>query len=150
MSDQLNAGATSDTTWTWKTLHNIHAHIQCNKENMKEWLWRPNDIRGPCERKASWHLSYRRGKTPKKPYSGNLSRPGIEPGPAAWQACMLPPSPQRHNHFLKIKHKRICLILKSNYNQNNLFIAKSILKMECFTSKHNVHETFWNLNIIID
>ena len=35
--------------------------------------------------KASWHLSYRWGKTPKKPHPGNLSRPGIEPGPAAWQ-----------------------------------------------------------------
>ena len=36
--------------------------------------------------KVSWHLSYRWGKTPKKPHPGNLSRPGIEPGPAAWQA----------------------------------------------------------------
>ena len=45
--------------------------------------------------KASWHLSYRCGKTPKKPHPGNLSRPGIEPGPAVWQARMLPPDPQR-------------------------------------------------------
>ena len=32
-----------------------------------EWWWwrRPNDIRGPCEPKAPWHLSYRWGKTPK-------------------------------------------------------------------------------------
>ena len=35
------------------------------------------------------------GKTPKKPHPGNLSRPGIELGPAAWQARMLPPAPQR-------------------------------------------------------
>ena len=40
-------------------------------------------------------MSYRWGKTPKKPHPGNLSRPGIEPGPAAWQARMLPPVPQR-------------------------------------------------------
>ena len=49
-------------------------------------LWWPNDIRGLCGPKVLWHLSYRRGKTPKKPSPGNLSRPGIEPGPAAWQA----------------------------------------------------------------
>ena len=34
-------------------------------------------------------------KPRKKPYPGNVSRPGIEPGPAAWQACMLPLAPQR-------------------------------------------------------
>ena len=34
-------------------------------------------------------------KPRKKPHPGNLSRPGIEPGPAAWQAGMLPPGPQR-------------------------------------------------------
>ena len=63
-----------------------------------EWLWMImmakwySGILGP---KASWHLSYGWGKTPKKPHPGNLSRPGIEPGPAAWQARMLPPIPQR-------------------------------------------------------
>ena len=59
------------------------------------WLWWPNDIRGPCGPKASWHSSYRWGKTPKNPHPGNLSRPGIEPVPAAWQARMLPLVPQR-------------------------------------------------------
>ena len=34
-------------------------------------------------------------ETPKKPHPGNLSRPGIEPGPNAWQARMLPPDQQR-------------------------------------------------------
>ena len=56
---------------------------------------RPNDIRGPWGPKISWHLSYGWGKTPKKPHPGNLSRPGIEPGPAAWQARMLSLAPQR-------------------------------------------------------
>ena len=59
------------------------------------WLWWPNDIWGPWRPKASWHLSYRWGKTPKKPHPENLSRPEIEPGPAAWQARMLPLVPQR-------------------------------------------------------
>ena len=44
----------------------IHAHNHSNKAKMKEWLWPPNDIRGPCGPKASWHLSYRWEKTPKK------------------------------------------------------------------------------------
>ena len=33
---------------------------------MKWWLWRPNDIRGPCGPKVSWHLCYRWGKIPKR------------------------------------------------------------------------------------
>ena len=64
------------------------------------WIWNDDydgqmifgDLGGP---KVSWHLFYRWGKTQKKPHPGNLSRPGIEPGPAAWQARMLPLAPQR-------------------------------------------------------
>ena len=56
---------------TWKTMHTIHAAIHSNMTNLKGWLWRPNYIQEPCGTKASWHLS-----TP-------------------WQACMLPPAPQR-------------------------------------------------------
>ena len=52
-------------------------------------------FRGPWGPKVSWHLSVRWGKTPKKPHPGNLSLPGIEPEPAAWQASMLPLAPQR-------------------------------------------------------
>ena len=66
-----------------------------NKANMKGWLWRLNDIWGPCGSKASWHLSYRTGKIPKKPHPGNLSPPGIEPEPTAWQARTLPRIPHR-------------------------------------------------------
>ena len=51
---------------------------------------------GPCGPKAFWHLSYRWGKTPKKTsLPGNLSRPGIEHGTAAWQAHMPSPGSQR-------------------------------------------------------
>ena len=38
-------------------------------------------------------------KPRKKPHPGNLSRPGIEPGPAAWQVRMLPLAPQRWTNF---------------------------------------------------
>ena len=39
-------------------------------------------------------------KPRKKPHPGNLSRPGIEPGPAAWQARMLPLAPQRWTYLI--------------------------------------------------
>ena len=44
----------------------------------------------------------------KKPHPGNLSRPGIKPGPTAWQACMLPRVPQRWTSVVsnRIKYKR--------------------------------------------
>ena len=58
-------GATSETAQTWKTIHTRHTLIHSNKANMKWWLWRPNDIRGPCGPKVSWHLSYRWGKLRK-------------------------------------------------------------------------------------
>ena len=40
--------------------------------------------------KFSRHLSYSWGKTPEKPQSGKLSRPGIESGPVRWETTMLP------------------------------------------------------------
>ena len=91
MSDQPNAGATSETAHTWKTVHTKRTFSHPNKADMEWWLWRPNDTRGPWRPKVSWHLSYRLGKShQKKKHPGNLSRPGIEPGPAAWQVTMLP------------------------------------------------------------
>ena len=91
MRDQLNDGASSEHERRYTPT--IHHHS--NKANMKGWLWRPNDIQEPCGPKTFWHLSYRWGKTPKKPHLGNLSRPGIEPGLAAWHSRKLPPAPQR-------------------------------------------------------
>ena len=61
------------------------------------------DLGGP---KVSRHLSYRWGKTPKKPHPGNLSRPGIEPGLAAWQARMLPLAPQWWTYM----YFKICIL----------------------------------------
>ena len=74
-----------------------HQHLRSLAPVMNDnwWQWWPNDIRGPWGSKASRHLPYRRGKTPKKPNQGNLSRRGMEPGPAAWQARMLPPGRRR-------------------------------------------------------
>ena len=94
-------------------------HHPCSRSfqlaNMKGWLWRPNDIRGPCGLKASWHLFYRWIRTPKKPHPGNLSRSGVETGPATWQARMLPPAPQRWTMIFNILYKNI-LKLNSPHN----------------------------------
>ena len=99
MSDQPNAGATSEIAQTWKTINTKHTLSHPNKANMERWLRRPNNSRGPWGPKVFWHLYFRWGKTPKKPHPENLSRPGIEPGPAAWQARMLPLAPQRWTLF---------------------------------------------------
>ena len=97
MRDHLNTWATSETTWTWKT---VHTPVHANEVNMKGWLWRPIDIPGPYGPKASWHLSYRWGKTPKNAHPGNLSRPGIESGSAMWHARVQPPAPQRRTELV--------------------------------------------------
>ena len=71
--------------YTWST------HCHPNKANMEWWLRRPNDTRWPCGLKFPDICL----TGEEKPHPGNLYRPGIEPGPAAWQARMLPLAPQR-------------------------------------------------------
>ena len=88
-------GQLRDSTNMKDNTHQAHTPSHPNKANMEWWLRRPNDSRGPWGPKISWHFSDRWGKSPKKPHPGNLSRPGIEPGPATWQARMLPLAPQR-------------------------------------------------------
>ena len=60
------------------------AHIHSNKANRKWWLWRPNNIRGPCGPKVSWHLSYRWGRTPEK----NSHRKPVPTGDRTWARCV--------------------------------------------------------------
>ena len=72
--------ATSVRIQTWNTKHNIHASIHSNKTNMKWWLWRPNDIQGLCWPKATSHLSYGWGKTPKNVTQENCPDRGSNPG----------------------------------------------------------------------
>ena len=117
--NQLNVWATSETTRTLKKLHTIHAHIHSNKANMKGWLWRPNDIRGPCGPNVFRDLSYTWGKTPKKSHAGILSRPGIEPGPAVWQALMLPLTPQRWTNNNNNNNNNNNKNKNNKYNNNN-------------------------------
>ena len=65
ISDQLNSGATSETTRTLKTIQIIYSFI-LTRRIREVWVWRPNYIRGTMGPKASWHLPYRWGKTPKQ------------------------------------------------------------------------------------
>ena len=81
MRCQLNAGATSETAQTWKMIHSRHILRHSNKANMKSWLRRPNDIRGSCGPKVSWHLFYMWGKTPKKLTQETCPDRGSNPGP---------------------------------------------------------------------
>ena len=66
MSDQSDAGATSETAKTSKIIHTKHTPTHTNKANMEWGLRRPNDIRDPWGPKVSRHLSYLWGKTPKR------------------------------------------------------------------------------------
>ena len=103
MSDQLNARATSEATQTLKTIYTSHALIHSNKADMIRMIMM-----------AKWYLGNHGGlklpdiclrgeeKPRKKPHPGNLSLPGIEPGPAAWQVHMLPLAPQWWAYFLVI------------------------------------------------
>ena len=102
MSDQPNAGASSETAQTWKTRYTIHAPIHSNKAKTKGWLWRPNDIRGACGPEASWLLSYRWGKTPKK----NLNQ----------ETC-----PDRGSNPWPLRDRRACYHL---FDSGGLYLAQ--------------------------
>ena len=95
MSNQLNPGATSETTRTLKTIHTIHSHIHSSKADMRGMIiiakWYSESHVGVKLPDFCFEVR----KKPKRLHPGNFSRPGIEPGPTAWQACMLPPDPQR-------------------------------------------------------
>ena len=128
-SDQPNAGATSETAQTWKTIRTKHTPSHPNKANMEWWLRRPNDIRGPSGLKASWHLSYRWGKTPKKPNPGNLSRPGIEPVSSAWQARMLLSVPQR---WTPLPYINEIILQRTDINNFKIWNCIHILLIQTF------------------
>ena len=128
MSDQPNAGATSEAAQTWKTIHTKHTLSHPKKAKIEWWWRRPNVIRGPWGPKVSWHLSYRWGKTPKKPHPGNLSRPGIEPGPAAWQARMLPLAPQRWTNGITMN---LNIFTSKDYLHVNVLSEITICVMFC-------------------
>ena len=82
MSDQLNAGATSETTRTLKTIHTIHSFILTRRYVKHDYdsqmkFGEPWDLKLP-------DICLTGEENPeKKLHPGNFSRPGIEPGPAA-------------------------------------------------------------------
>ena len=137
MRDQLNAGATFETTRTLKTMHTFHAPIHFNKANMKG-LWRPNDIRGPCGPRATWHLSYRWGKTPKKPHRGNLSQPGIDTG--SGRACYRLLHSSGPFTLLKFPYLNIFAVIYNNWFQ----ICCKLKRLYCI-SVPIITALLWNL-----
>ena len=69
---------------------NTHqAHTQSSQQGEYGMMTTAKWYSGTLAPKVSRHLSYRWGKTPKKIHPGNLSRPGIEPGPAAITRCIM-------------------------------------------------------------
>ena len=66
-------------------------------------------------------------------HPGNLSRPGIEPGPAAWQARMLPPASQRWNNVLFCKKSWITF----EYEKHVMFCVYTS-GMPCMECKGNI------------
>ena len=91
----LNTWVTSETTRTWKTIHSTHTPIHSNKVNMRGWQL-GQMILGNLVGLKLPSICFTGEEKPRKiTHLGNLSRPGIEPGPSAWQARMLPPAPER-------------------------------------------------------
>ena len=75
---------------------------------LTRWIWR-DDYAGQM---IFGDLVLQIRKNPVKNSSRNLSRPGIEPEPAAWEARMLPPAPRWWTFFLMM------LVWKRNRNRN--------------------------------
>ena len=84
MSDQLIAVATFEATRTLKTIHTTHSHVHSNKVDMIRMIMMGKWYSGFGGPKASWYLSYRWGKTPKK----NLPRKLVPIGDRTRARCV--------------------------------------------------------------
>ena len=76
MSDQLNAGATSEKTRTLKTIHIIRSHIHSNKASMRRMVMMAKCYSGTWWAESFLIFVFQVRKNPKK--KSQLSRPGIE------------------------------------------------------------------------
>ena len=94
--------------------------------------------------KASWHLSYRWGKTPKKPHLGNLSQPGIKPRPAAWQARMLPLAPQWWTRLVSIHQFEEAIELRYIEINCNFFVFVNKIFSQIINSDSGLLLTCFN------
>ena len=92
-------------------------------------------------------------ENPEKPHPGDCSRQGIELGPAAWQACMLPPSSQRWTNR-KVTHSIFffCFDIKAgmlkfhqfdwSFHYRHFFFWCAALAREPWTTQHR-----WRANV---
>ena len=118
LSQDHNAGATSETTRTWKTMHSFILTRRILKDEYDGQMIF-GDLVG-LKLPDIWLTGEEKPR--KKPHTGNLSRAGIESGPAAWQARMLPPVPQR---WASIGHVQLL------FNVDHFFKRRNILNTEC-------------------
>ena len=128
MSEQLSAVATSETTQTWKMIHIIHGKKADMRRMMVAKLYSGKQVGLKLP-----DICLTGEKRPrKKPHPGNLYRPGIEPGPAAWQAAMLPPTPQQWTE-MKFQYFIIKFCLKNgnfhilNFISEYFFRRKNVI-----------------------
>ena len=129
MSDQLNAWAIFGTTWILKTIHAIHPLIYSNKAVIIRIIMMVKLYSGNHEDLNLLDICLTgEAKPRRKPHPGNLSRPGIEPGSAAWQARMLPPASQRST-FIDL-FKLITFVWNDTRNTGKY---KSL---RCFRTRH--------------
>ena len=83
-SDQITAGTISETTRTLKTIHIINSLIHSNKEDTRMMIMTAKRYSGNRGGLKLPDICLTGEEKPqKKPHPENLSRPGIEPGPAA-------------------------------------------------------------------
>ena len=102
----------SETTRTWKTVHTIHAPIQSNKAIWKD-DYDGQKIFGDLAGLKLPDICLTGEEKPRKNLTEETVPTGIELGPAAWQARLLPPPPQwwtiSHNKWLVISERGLKL-----------------------------------------
>ena len=117
MRDQLNAGATSETTRTLKTIQTIHALIQSTKVNMKGWLWRQMIFGDLCGPKSFliFVLQVRNKMSPRKLVpTGDRNRVRCETGAHA-TACSI-----------AVYLKKYVQLNRNYFDENNFISPKSL------------------------
>ena len=138
MSDQPNAGATSETAHTWKTMHTKHTLSHPKKANMEWWLRRPNDIRGPWGGLKYPDIYLTDEEKPEK----NLTQ----------ETC-----PDRGSNPGPLRDKRACYHLLHSGGRSpyiiklNWFLTLIILTSVTTEAIGNYNETYMkNLNLLIN
>ena len=153
MRHQLNARATSETTRTSKPRYTIHDPIRSNKTNVKWGLWMSNDIRGTCGPKASRHLSYRWGKTPKKTLprkpvpTGDRTRPRCVTGAHATACSIAVDEDWYTREYSNTSFQILVLAARKLYVSGQGFLFKKLSTLSPLQAPEVLHRNFRTLCI---